>query len=446
MKYDKIMRKMIKQRLVSVLFLLFFINLCYSLEIQVALDKSGKLLTLDEKKEEKLKVFPEYKNFKEARLFQEDSLFVLEISRETHGIIQRERLSLSSDEVEKLRTRISNAITKKARYINLNQEGRTKYLLGTTALSLGYYGWSFPIMFNTYRQEGSYSLYFLISSAGFFMPYLQTKNSSVTDAAATLGLYGGTRGIIHGITISYLNREPSFETTNALGTIFSITEMSIFFKTANNDKMTAGSAEIIGAYGDFGLLWGLGCAHILSYFESEPRYISSCILAGSILGLIKGNSVRKQKSYSRGDAYIMRASWLIFAYVPWAITQSLEVEKEISTGISVLGSMVGLAIGKEKTLAGNFTTGQGVIVNLCEITGGFLGLGVAHLFNAKEDYIYYLLSASGATLGYFSIINSYEKQLTENSSISFTINPIGFCEYLQEKETSKTLLNLSLRF
>ena len=134
-------------------FLIITLSFCLSKisnaqETQISIDEEGKIEYINSELEQELGLFKEYHNFKEARLFQiSDTSYVLEISYRPEDKLLRARLPLSASEVQEFKQKVMNRIEKKAPTTVLDQEGRTKLIVGSTTLSFGYYGWVIPVYF-----------------------------------------------------------------------------------------------------------------------------------------------------------------------------------------------------------------------------------------------------------------------------------------------------------
>ncbi len=264
----------------NILFIIFvflfnlYLELANAQEIQIPIDEEGKIEYIDSKLEQKLNLFTEYVNFREARLFQiSNSLFVLEIYYRPQEKLFKKRLQFSLEEVSSFQQKVTARIKQQAPQAALDQSGRTKLIIGNMALSLGYYGWALPVALD-FDGDGKLAvgLYMLTSSAGFFLPFSATKNIPVTNAASNLSFYGGTRGIVHGITLAYLfSKRPSDKSIIGAGMLVSIPEAISGFVIASRSNMSAGTAEVIGVGGDFGIGLGLGAAHLANFYEDNEQ-------------------------------------------------------------------------------------------------------------------------------------------------------------------------------
>ena len=412
-------------------------------EAQVPMDEEGKLDYIDSKLEQQLGLFTQYQNFQEARLFQvSDTSFVLEISYQPGEQLLKERLPLSANETFEFRRKVTERIKHEKPEVVLDQEGRSKLIAGSLALSMGYYGWAVPVMFDLQDGKTISALYMLISGAGFFIPLTATRHKRVTDGEATFSLYGGTRGIVHGIFTYGLisGKDASEREAVGAGMVGSLAEAITFFALANKSNMRPGKAEVIGIGGDFGLGLGLGTAHLANFFDDDKeRSLCASIVLGSGAGLLAGKFLADRQPYTRGDAYVLRGAGMLGAYLPVAAVDLAKPKDDKTyTSAAMAGAVVGLGVGHFLVRGKDFTTGQGKLLNLGELAGGLVGLGVAHLVSSDEHdrSLYLVSSAVGATAGFWLLYWSFaEDARTQEKSTSWNIRfaPEGLFAYALSK-------------
>ncbi|KPJ54147.1 hypothetical protein AMJ39_01740 [candidate division TA06 bacterium DG_24] len=384
-------------------------------EIQVSLDEAGTLSRIDAELERDLGLFPEYENFREAWLFRvAEGEFVLEILHGHEGALRKVRLPLSAEEVRELRREVTARIEERAPGVLFDRTGRTKLLITTTLLSLGYYGWALPVVFDVGGKGGA-ALYFMTSGAGFFVPRAATERIPVTDAAATLALYGATRGIAHGICLDYVFRGEDVGGRDAIafGMVASVVEGVAGFSVANQLDMTPGTAEVISVMGDAGLGFGLLTADVAGFFddgEEKSRQAAASALFGSGVGVAAGGMLSRMEPYTRDDAYVLRAAGLLGAYLPLALVDIADPENDKAyTAASMAGLAIGHGIGHYLVRDKDFGSGQGMMVTLGEVAGGLFGLGLAHLAATEgrdHSTLYLTASSIGATIGFWSMYRS----------------------------------------
>ena len=454
-----------KKKTLFVFIMLLFIcltEISNAQEVQISIDEEGKIEYIDSKLKQKLELFTEYSNFREARLFQiSDTSFVLEIYYRPQETLLKARLSFSAEEVKNFQRKVTERIKQRKPQVVLDQEGRTKLIGGTMALSLGYYGWAVPAALDVDDAKLAVALFMLTSGAGFYIPLSATRNIPVTDASTTLSLYGGTRGIVHGISLAnLLSKKPSERGVIASGMIVSIAETFAGFHIVNRSNMSAGTTETIGVGGDFGIGMGLGTAHLANFFDDDKEQgVAGCILLGSGLGLLGGKLLADHHPYTRGDTYVLSATGLLGAYIPLAVVDISGTENEKAyTTSSMLGAFIGLGLGHKLVQGKDFTTGQGNLIRLSELAGGLLGLGVAYLVSSEEEdnSVLYLTSSSiGAAGGFWIMYRSYAQSARtsdKGSSLNINIKPEGLFALAMGKrisfarETPLPLLTLNFRF
>jgi hypothetical protein len=404
------------RRMILPLLLLLLISFTHAArgqEVLVPIDKQGRLERIDLRLEQKLRLFPDYRDFREARLFQlADSSYVLEIAYGPEGRLSRSRLPMTLAEVETLRRNVSGAVALRAPQAVLDQDGRTKLLIGTTILSLGYYGWAFPVAIDASGGSEVLGLYMLTAGTAMILPIVLTKEQDVTDAASTLCLYGATRGIIHGTLVHLLFTNGNGEGRSAVtaGWLASMAEGVIGFAIADREKMTKGHAEMIGAGGDAGMLLGLGAA-ILS--EPEDAGTAGIVLAGSAAGMIGGHMLAADGRFTRGDSYLFRGGGTLGSLLGVTLASAFDLRKKDDDGDSqsndkvyvacaMAGGVAGLAYGTGLARKTNLTGAEGVMVNVGMLGGGLLGLGVMVLAgsNTESGFPYLMASSVGATAGF----------------------------------------------
>jgi len=416
----------------------------------LALDKDNSIFTLERKLAAKTTLIQQYPNLKEARLFQTETDIVLEVTQEINGQLTRSVKNLSESDVVELRKEVTAALYQRNPNYNLDQSGRVELLTGTMLLSAGYYGWSIPAMLDA-NITAAGSMYFIIAGAGYFVPHSITKNSEVTKGAASLAIYGGSRGISHGIALSHiLNDKPNFRTTLALGTVTSLVEMVTLYKYANRNELTAGQSEIIGTCGDIFTVWGGGLAYILDTFENDQQAATAIMLGSNTLGMATGNKIGKSGLYTRGDAYVLRAGWGLGAYAGIALSVVSDIEPDLGVAISIATSAIGMQMGNNTAKKYDFKTSEGIFTNLGMLGGGLVGFGIGLAINNDTPDLPILVSCLGSFAGYSAMVRTYREGYNKESTdtaIGINFNPYGAMALIQDnKEIDTSILNLSFNF
>lgn len=483
------------------------IRAAWAQEIQVPLDEAGRIEAISADLARRLGLFADVDGLREVLLFQlPDSTFVLEVtSAAPRGRLRRERRPLSVAEGLAFRRDVTVRIAERARTAGLDQSGRTKLVAGATLLGLFYYGWATAVALDPEDTRASVAAYMVTAGSAFFVPFLATRNRTVPDAVATMALWGGTRGALHGYLAADLIGTPSDETKFGWSVGIGAAEMAIGGVAAHGLGMTSGRAEVTGAGGDLGLGYGWGIADLLklnerydsvtvpdggggSYsYEVHDRTAQQAVtLAGAVLGLGGGYMLGATDEWTRGDAVIFRNVALIGGLAgvavgdviqgPHTVTDSFPgggsysyVEDGFSgtqTAAGLVGATAGMVLGRALVAKRNFTTNQGTLLTLSPLAGGLLGLGIAYLATPEKnsDYdpsvpyedpndhseLYLTVSALGAAAGFAALYPALARQSIRPSApggrLNFSINPLAPALILEGSRARITLGSVQYRF
>ena len=346
-------------------------------EVQVPLDRSGRIQRIDSELARRLgMLLDRYPGFTEARLFRAaDSTFVLEVTMARGGQVLRERVPMSAAGADSLRAQVSALVAEKAPAAALNQEGRALLVSMTTLMGLGFYGWALPLSSDASGETGT-AIYLLTAGGSFFLPLLATSGQPVTWGTTDLALYGATRGIAHGVFAYELFAGDGSNGDAALASSVagSLIEGVGGYLWARGANLRAGSTTAIGALGDFGLLEGVGLAHLADYFDgNHDAQAAGTILAGSALGLAGGAMLAGHRDYSYGDARIMRDGMLLGSCLSLMVVDWFNPSDNTYRTGAMLGGVVGLVGGDRLVRDTEFTAGQSWLVTLGLVAGGAVG-------------------------------------------------------------------------
>jgi hypothetical protein len=390
------------------LFALGLFSCACAQEALIPLDSAGKLdrITLDD--ERKLGLFTDHPGFREARLFQiSDSAYVLEIEFQPQSQLLKERRPFTADSVLAFRSRVMAQIRAFAPRLSLNQEGRAKFITGTTLLSLLYYGWAVPAMFQIPDGTTAVATYFLIGGAGYFIPYMATKYYSVTDGMAALSWYGGTRGIADGILLDQLIAGPKASGRDRLasGVVVSIAEMAALFHEAEGANLSPGTVAVIGTGGDWGYALGCGAAQLGRFFEGhgESRAAATILLFHGA-GLAAGRIAAYDHPYTKGDARVLESAMILGGGVFATAADVLGSRNgDVFLVTAMVGSATGFELGHFLTRDTRFSDGQGSLIALGELTGALTGTGIAYVIRGGkgDERVYTGLAAFGGAAGFW---------------------------------------------
>ena len=392
------------------LVLCLFAASVYAQETLVPFDSAGRVERLDRSLEDKLNLFPEYPHFVEAALFRlPDSSYVLEIMYDDSAGRLRARRPLTSDEAADLRWRVMQAIAQRAPTAVLDQSGRKRFIAGNLALTLGYHGWAIPVALQV-KESVAGGLYLLTAAAGYFIPLLATERTSVSRGTASLGLYGGSRGIGHGIMLGLVaGAEDNGPLLVGAGVLASVAEEVAAVNIVRHTNLSDGDAVAIGVLGDFGAGIGVGMADVSGAFDSDhAAAVGAWVLAGSAAGLATGGMLARNMDYTRGDAYVVRAAGALGTIAALTFTTYADPKDDrVYSSTAIAGAVGGLTFGHVLIRDHDFSSDQGALITLGEVSGGLLGMGLVTLAvgnHGAESSTYWtgimLGAAGGFTFSY----------------------------------------------
>ena len=412
----------------TVVFVIVWTSQVIGLEIQVPMDTEGRTMVIDPRLEERLKLFGDHDDFQRAWLFKlSDSLYVLEVFRKSENAIVKSRLRFTEDGVSEFRARVSSRLLAMDPAYSLDRSGRNKFVAGELFLSLGFYGWAIPAAIEVDDGRLALGMYMLTSGLGFYIPFELTRNAAITDGAATLSLYGATRGVIHGIALAeILSDDPSYRGRTASAILTSITGSIVGYQLASRTHMNSGTAEAVSVGGDLGMGIGLGSAYLSNLIDDHPRGAGVSVLAGSGLGCLAGAFLASKENYTRGDAYVLSGATVLGAYVPLVFADFADPDNnDAYISVSMLGGTAGFLLGHLLVNDREFGTGEGNLIRLGGLAGGLIGLGCAYLFSSEQDdntRLYLSASAIGATTGFGLLYKSYSPKNRHVAESSWNIN------------------------
>jgi hypothetical protein len=403
-------------------------------EVLVPFDSSGRIEHLDRSLEDKLNLFPEYPRFVEATLFRlPDSSYVLEIMYEDSAGHMRARRPLSAADAAELRARVMQIIAEKAPAVALDRSGRKALIAGTLTLALAYHGWAIPVGLNVRNGTAVGGLYLVTAAAGYFVPLLATEHISVSRGTASLALYGGSRGIGHGIMLGLvLGGENHGRTLVSAGLLTSIGEELIGGSVAQSNHLSDGDAVAIGVLGDFGAGIGVAMADVAGAFDDgNARAAGAWVLGGSAAGLAAGGLLASRVDYTRGDAYIVRGAGALGALTTVTFTSYAKPNNDhVYTTTAMAGAVGGLVLGHVLIRDHDFTSDQGALVTLGEVSGGLLGLGTVALFSRDDGAggsAYWTGAMLGAAGGFALPYIMFEKDASVKSPHAQMQLDVGPC-------------------
>ncbi|HEX7070837.1 MAG TPA: hypothetical protein VF190_08520, partial [Rhodothermales bacterium] len=430
-------------------------------EVQVPLDESGRLMVIDVSTEGSEEVFPEYRGFREARLFQTaENEYVLEILYRPDDAVLRDRKPLTAEEVRAFRARVQEALgLVEPGSDALDQSGRARLLRQVAVTSFLFYGPALPVMLEL-DDEAATAVYLGTASAGFFVPYFLTRNAPVTHGAATLSRVGAAQGALHGLAIPSLlaGSDVSGRALFGWSAVGSAAEAYLGYKFGIVHATGRGEAEMIGSLGLFGAIAGLGMGGILSvapdddliepqpdrenegevrfyddddFIDKNVRIFSGATLVGSLAGMYAGYALAHTEPYTRGDSRVLTTLGILGVNAGiLAIDLSNTNNGRVGSAMIVAGTVAGVAAGRLLTTERDFTAAQGAYVGLAAAAGGLAGLSAAAILDATATTAY-VLGTTGAMAGFGLMYAAFSDNARAASAsrdlgaLDFEVNPLG---------------------
>lgn len=283
---------------------LLSIGRLFAQEVQIPFDSAGKILIVTTKMENSLQLFTKYPQFHEARLFrQTDSTFILEISSlSEEGELSRNREPKTKHDIEILQRSFAEISHDRSSFVVLDQSSRSKFLVWETLLSVGVYGPSLLGALKISDFSAGTGVELIVGGVGFFLPYLLTQNISMSDGQSSLALGGAFLGYGHGALLDVLvtNGSPGNELP-LISTLTSISETAIGYSIAKAGNFSEGKSDIIRYGGLFGAVQGAGLGLIIQP-DPSGTFISGMTLLGSASGFAVGAFLAGDGHYTRGNA------------------------------------------------------------------------------------------------------------------------------------------------
>lgn len=408
------------------------------METLVSLDSTGTVFIIDSGMAKSLKLFSDFPSFKSARLFQTDSLtFVLEIEYWEGSDLRKNRKAMSQQEVEELRNFVSSSIVRYKPVSQLDQSGRGSLLWSSTLISLSYHSWAFPAAIEVHDGRIATSLYLLTTGFSYYVPYLVTEKLEVTKASSNAFRWGYSRGIAHGIGLSLFlaAEDATFQGIVGTGLAVSIIEGFSAFNYSRRNNLSVGEATTYSAFSDYGLVFGLGLAHLTNAHtldsDAGMRIFSGAALAGAGGGYFAGRKFGEKHLLSPGDSYIMNATWFLGAAAGYTFADLINpAEDRLYTLAAMGGSLGGLVIGNRMISGKNVSRGQGLTLWLGEISGGLMGLGIVYGSKTETDdpTPWLIAGTAGATAGAALIWKSLKRRIEidydKPQKVSWSVNVV----------------------
>jgi hypothetical protein len=424
---------------VLVVFTVLTIGDARSQERQIAFDSDGRVMVIDARIAQDLELFSEVEGFREARLFQHvDGAFTLEIRYIEAGQELIVRDAISESVREDLRRRVDSYVALQPR-IGLDQAGRPYLLRRTAGMAYLVYGPTMVGILDIEEVGTGTAIMLVTGSAGFFVPFLLTREQPVPMPAARLAFSGSVLGYLHGLAVAAALGGEGVSQQALLGSalVLSLAEGYAGYRYGLNSEITEGTARMMTVGGWFGL--GIGAtASVLTFGDiedfdeieegdTELRTMAAMSLVGSIGGIYAGNRLAQRDDYTLGDASVLASVGLLGLYNGLAITTLLDPSFKGGAALLLAGTSAGLVTGYALTRTTNFTTSQANYIDLGMGAGLLLGAAVGEIGGSDDETLGIVASALGATVGFAVMYMTYRGEAMsehQRSNFRFQVAPV----------------------
>lgn len=405
-------------------------------ERQLSFDTGGTLFVLTGTANSRFEILPEYPTLIEARLFAvADTALILDVVYNVDGSRVRERVPITAERLQAIRARITSLdlLPVERNGGQLDQSGRSGLLWGSTLWSLFYYGGA-----ASYAVSGESDIawaFIVAGGAGYLIPSLLTQNAPVSEGAATLSLGGMFQGILHGWALSFLIQGADAKDGRlgaGLSVLGGVTEAVVGYTVGTNTGIEDGHASVINSTAFYGLVvGGLTSAMVFDNvdFSSDAvvRVAGGAGLVGAAAGVLIGNELGKESTWTSGDASVYAVTGLLGATLPIAVitaVQPEDVSVSLAAGLGIAGTVGGLWLGTG--IVHGIDYPSGALISLSTVGGALVGVGAAALSESSETAV--LLPWLGAAGGFGLALALSDPTIEGSSSmgsLEFDLNPAG---------------------
>ncbi len=404
-----------------------------TLHSQVNTPVCEQVNVIDAKLGSNLTFFKSYQGFQQAVLEKTNDEYHYTIYFKKNGVFQIEQVPVTEQELREICSEIDRKQSVHGE--DPSQEARRRFLISTTASSLGFYSWAVPNMFKDPSAKAYTTSYLLIGASGFFIPFLTTIKSDITDGMSRAYTMGTLLGISHGVGFHFLTHKDPFYDRSTVRHLVSamvitgLTEGLGLFALAKHNGYTWGQMSSIGSGGLHGSLYGNLLSSII--FD-EPEFVvlgaSSLLLSAG--GMFAGNYLYNKRNVTHGDVTVINSySTLVLGYGLSAVSGFEPRSVRPYASSMLVGSVAGIGLGLFRTHDYHYTRFQSNMMVLGEVTGGLVGLGMAVLTEPERISGILWAVTIGATAGLVStdlIVRSIQPSSKASvSNLNIQFNPYG---------------------
>lgn len=399
------------------IFLSFFL---YAQEVQISFCNGS--LTIDSNSAKKISILKDIEGFIDANLFElNDTSKILEVRYAKDGTIYRRKITVTNSDLNVICDELMVQSTRtKPDEVDFGKMGRKRLVSSSMLTSLGYYGWAIPMALNAENEEAYTASYMIIGSAGFFIPFMATRNKEVSLGMAKGYRSGSLLGIAHGWALAGVlmgdDIEPNF--TFGISTLTSIGEGLLGYSIAKRNDWSYNRVSCISLGGYWGLGEGLALSYVLNF--NDVRLTALTTMGVSGIGMYGGYIAGDKYKLSNGSLTVINTLGILGAYIPVGIISLTDLN--LNRGVVALiaaSSMMGLGYGIYHTNGVNYSRQQGNVVGLGTFAGGLAGAGIMALTESESI----ILPTIGALCGFIVTDRLIRKEIgKENGKNGLTMN------------------------
>lgn len=368
------------------------------IEKSIPFDGSGKVTVVTRALRDQLKLFPDVKDFANARLLQSDTAFVLEITL-ANG--DRQRYALSAEERDNLRRQIEQQLLATPSAA-LNQKGRGLFLLSQLPMAMAWYSPAVLAITKPSNSTIGVATYMISASAFFFAPLLMTRNVPMTEAQATMSVDYGYYGVIDGFSITdLLGMGNLFSSDNVSGqgraAVMLATSIGGQFLGYHLGRpYSLGQARYASLVTDCGIVDGLMLGTFVQTFrddnlEGNSKLNSAFMLAGTgAAGYLAHRLVRNQ-SWTEGQAIVTGLGSVFGPLVAngayWSVAPNIASEHLFNYGsfLALAGNVAGTWFAQRLVRETPIANSGAFIATGTTLGTGLLGAGLGFLISNADN-------------------------------------------------------------
>lgn len=390
-------------------------------DVMVPFDVESNIVTYNANMEKQLGLFPDVPDLLEARIWMsQDSVYTLEFSSGMGERFVRSRRTITREQVLDIQTRFAAGRRVKLQSIGLDQAGRPMLLWTSTLLGATYYGTALglSVFGSSFGDDAATTAFpFLFAGgAGFALPYILTKNTTITRGDASLMrdalILGPATG--WGLTALLLGENiangDNYRLGFGLSMVTGVAGTLAAYKFSRSNNLSEGHANVISTTTIYGGVMGLCAAAMVGDItdlsaEVGVRLLSGLALAGSATGFVVGHSLGKAQPYTVGDATSYAITTALAGLLPLSAYAAFgtfdDFDATLLSGATILTTAAGMYLGDRGVKGRDYSADEAQYMGLGVAGGALAGLGVSIMVSASKSSP--LIMLGGATAGFLAV-------------------------------------------